>query len=331
VVFIATPDPATALGPGRSHGRGSRVVTSSGLVHDALFYEDESEYVAGIRELGHAALAAGEPLLIAVPGRKVDILRAVFADAGDRVEFADMSEAGRNPARILPVIRSFIDSHADRPVRLVGEPIWAGRAPSEIVEAVRHEALINAAFADTAAHIVCPYDAGALGPGVLDDARRTHPTLVCCGEHQPSSGYEDPLVVYAAADRPLAEPEAPAVQLSLARGLAELRRIAERWALEAGLESDRAAAFVLAANEAAANTLRHAGGNGVARLWQGDRALVCELSDKGRIDDPFVGRRVPPAAEEGGRGLWLINQLCDLVELRSGAGGTVVRLHMETV
>jgi anti-sigma regulatory factor (Ser/Thr protein kinase) len=30
----------------------------------------------------------------------------------------------------------------------------------------------------------------------------------------------------------------------------------------------------------------------------------------------------------GGRGLWLANQLCDLVQIRSGARGTVVRLHM---
>ena len=29
----------------------------------------------------------------------------------------------------------------------------------------------------------------------------------------------------------------------------------------------------------------------------------------------------------GGRGVWLANQLCDLVQIRSGAAGTVVRLH----
>jgi hypothetical protein len=26
--------------------------------------------------------------------------------------------------------------------------------------------------------------------------------------------------------------------------------------------------------------------------------------------------------------LWLVNQVCDLVELRSGADGTTVRMHM---
>jgi hypothetical protein len=29
----------------------------------------------------------------------------------------------------------------------------------------------------------------------------------------------------------------------------------------------------------------------------------------------------------GGYGLWIANQMCELVQIRSGDGGTVVRLH----
>jgi hypothetical protein len=36
----------------------------------------------------------------------------------------------------------------------------------------------------------------------------------------------------------------------------------------------------------------------------------------------------PEPGELDGRGLWLANQLCDLVQIRSGAGGTRVRLQM---
>lgn len=36
----------------------------------------------------------------------------------------------------------------------------------------------------------------------------------------------------------------------------------------------------------------------------------------------------PTAEEIGGRGLWLVNHLCGLVQIRSSAGGTVVRLHL---
>jgi len=38
----------------------------------------------------------------------------------------------------------------------------------------------------------------------------------------------------------------------------------------------------------------------------------------GRIDDPLVGRQR----------LWIANQICDLVQIRSGESGTQVRLQM---
>ena len=45
-------------------------------------------------------------------------------------------------------------------------------------------------------------------------------------------------------------------------------------------------------------------------------------------DDPLVGRVKPVPTQVGGRGLWLANQFCDLVQIRSGDDGTAVRLQM---
>jgi len=59
-----------------------------------------------------------------------------------------------------------------------------------------------------------------------------------------------------------------------------------------------------------------------------DGDVVCEVTDGGRLDDPLAGRRTPAPSEPGGRGLWLMNQLCDLVELRATAAGVTLRLHM---
>ena len=42
--------------------------------------------------------------------------------------------------------------------------------------------------------------------------------------------------------------------------------------------------------------------------------------------DPLVGRRRP--AEATGLGLWVVHQVCDLVELRTGPAGTTIRTHM---
>jgi hypothetical protein len=61
-------------------------------------------------------------------------------------------------------------------------------------------------------------------------------------------------------------------------------------------------------------------------LGEGDD-IVVEVADAGVIEQPLVGRLRPTVEQEGGRGLWIANQLCDLVQVRSGAEGTVVRLR----
>jgi hypothetical protein len=58
--------------------------------------------------------------------------------------------------------------------------------------------------------------------------------------------------------------------------------------------------------------------------------VICEVSDNGRIGQPLVGRQLPADDSVGGRGLWMANQLCDLVQIRTFADGSVVRLHMAT-
>ena len=85
--------------------------------------------------------------------------------------------------------------------------------------------------------------------------------------------------------------------------------------------------LVLCVDEIAANSLIHGGGAGVLRIWREPAALVCEVSDGGTIADPLIGREAPSLERLGGRGVWLANQLCDLVQIRSGAAGTIIRLH----
>jgi anti-sigma regulatory factor (Ser/Thr protein kinase) len=90
----------------------------------------------------------------------------------------------------------------------------------------------------------------------------------------------------------------------------------------------RAGDLVLIVNEVATNSVRHGGGSGVLRVWEESSWLICEVSDAGRIEDPLVGREKPWAGSGSGFGLWLANQLCDLVQIRTFASGSVVRLHV---
>jgi anti-sigma regulatory factor (Ser/Thr protein kinase) len=111
--------------------------------------------------------------------------------------------------------------------------------------------------------------------------------------------------------------------------LSEVRVLAETQARRAGLAEDRIADFVIAVSEIAANTVRHARTQGSIDIWVDAGEIICEMRDGGVIADSASAGRQPPAADaSGGHGLWLVYQICDKVELRSGTGGTTIRLHM---
>ena len=276
----------------------------SHLHHEAFLYDGVEDYIGGVRRLILDGLESGEPVLVAVPEPRLGLLRKSFGRFGGELRFLDMRQRGRNPGRILPLIHSLVDEHRGHRVCFIGESIWPERTPAAIVEGHRHEALVNLGLRGCDAHVVCPYDVGGLEWPVVSEALRTHPRILAGGEYRESKLFTDPLTMYAAADHPLTEPTAGTVLLDVAE-------------------------LVVAANEAVANTIRHAGGEGTARMWREDGSVVVEVADHGFIADPFVGRRLPDPLEESGRGVWLMHQLCDLVELRSSPdAGTVVRLHM---
>jgi anti-sigma regulatory factor (Ser/Thr protein kinase) len=99
-------------------------------------------------------------------------------------------------------------------------------------------------------------------------------------------------------------------------------------AAAAGLGARRIADLAFSVNEVASNSVRHGGGAGTVRFWSGGSGVVCEVRDGGRFDRPLAGRKRPVSDQVGGWGLWLANQLCELVEVRSLPEGTAVRLHV---
>jgi anti-sigma regulatory factor (Ser/Thr protein kinase) len=302
--------------------------------HEAFLYAGEGEFIGGVIPFIHAALAADEPVLVVVDDAKIGLLRSELAADAAAVEFADMSEIGANPARIIPAWRQFLDTRQAGGKRVwgVGEPIWAGRSDAELVEAQRHESLLNLAFADAGPlSLLCPYDTEALAPGVIAGAHRSHPTVVHGDERHSSHAYCGLEAAAAPFSEPMPEPRVPFRELAFGgEELADVRRFVARRAQVAGLAATRGEDLVLAINEVATNSVRHGGGGGTLRTWQEDAALICEIRDRGRLDDPLAGRRRPHGGQIGGYGLWLANQVCDLVQLRSYADGCAVRVHMHT-
>jgi anti-sigma regulatory factor (Ser/Thr protein kinase) len=299
-----------------------------GLSHLALFYSSTREYLTGVLTHLQTSLRRAEPSLVAVPAPKADLLRDRLSGESAGVLFADMTELGRNPARIIPTVRAFIDDHPGQRVSYVSEPIWAARSAEELREATRHDALINLAFSGTAATILCPYDTAALAPSVVADARRTHPALLQRGRRHASPEYAGPAILPPECERPLPPPPADAESLIYVNDLRAARGLVIGHAARTGATEDAIADLVLAVGEIAANTLRHAGGTGTLHIWHTADEILCQLDDRGLIADPLAGRLCPAPDAPGGHGLWLVNQICDLVELRSGRAGTSIRLHM---
>jgi anti-sigma regulatory factor (Ser/Thr protein kinase) len=302
--------------------------------HDAVFYDGTEDFVGQLVPFIRGGVDAGEPVLVVVSAAKIDLLRDELDGAGDRVRFADMATVGTNPARIIPAWRAFVDEHraAGRPFRGVGEPIWAARSRDELDECERHEALLNVAFDGSPAWwLACPYDSEALPDPVLEEAERTHPFVVHEGVRRPSASYLGVDGATQPYDRAL--PPAPADAATSRfdhsrESLHELRATVARRARAAGLDEARTDDLVLAVSEVATNSIRHGGGSGVLRTWVEDRTVICEVGDAGRITDPLVGRGRPAPDLGSGYGLWLANNLCDLVQIRTYGEGSVVRLHV---
>ena len=299
----------------------------AGFQHQALIYEGATEYQEGIVPFLRAALAAGQPALVAVRREQAELLRDELGREARMVRFVAVEEVARNPAGIIPLWRDFVDESPGRAVRGVSELVWPQRTPAEIEECHRHEALLNLAFAEGRSwSLLCPYDACSLRDEELERAASTHTVISREGRTEQSAAFDPaPDCLSGELPPPTVRPDALSFGLS---ELAEVRRRVAAAGERAGMGPRAVADLVTATSELAANSVMHGGGTGTLRLWRENGTLVAEVEDEGRIEEQLVGRLRPSIMQEGGRGLWLTNQLCDLVQIRSGEAGTVVRLHV---
>jgi anti-sigma regulatory factor (Ser/Thr protein kinase) len=131
-----------------------------------------------------------------------------------------------------------------------------------------------------------------------------------------------------AFDGELASPAGDVKEMCFAAAeLGALRRLLAAWAAHERLAAEPTEELVLAVNELATNSVRYGGGSGTMLLWRERDTLLCEIRDLGYIEDPLLGRTRPAPEDPSGRGIWLVHQLCDVVQIHSAPGGTAVRVH----
>jgi anti-sigma regulatory factor (Ser/Thr protein kinase) len=309
---------------------GSARQALPGVWHAALPYRTSGELEAAACEFAADAARTGAALFIACDSPSLGPIRAQLSNVGDHVTWTDVPGPGANPGQLIYAINRFAAEHPGRPAWCLQEAAWPSRTDDELWEVIRYEALLNLALG-TQVRVMCPYYAG-LPPEVISCAQVTHPLTATDGRWRPSPGYRHqhaPFTIPSACDQPLPPPQEGAQVISFRHDLAGVRGMVSAEARAAGLSPSRASDLLLAIGELIANTLAHTSGPGALTMWATGDAVVCQVSDGGHITDPLAGQLRPgPAQEGGGRGLWVVHQVCDLVQVRSSPAGTTIRVHM---
>jgi anti-sigma regulatory factor (Ser/Thr protein kinase) len=314
---------------------GNEAARTPAVRHRALLAGSPDEVDEGVAAFVAEGVDAGAGLLLAMSDGARARLRALVGPALDEAAVLETARLYSSPAWTLARLRREIEGRtaAGRPLRIVGAPDWFDRPVAEREVWMSADAVANVAFTPSAAapvELLCAYDTSAAPPDVVTAVPRTHPEVVEAGRTSRSGAYTDPaLYCTRHRDRPLPPlPEPVEVHEFDAATLAPLRRAVADAASAADVDPRRVPEVVLVVNEAATNSVRHAGGSGIVRLAVTPEHLVCDVVDTGVITAPFAGLLPPERTGDGGYGLWLVHQLCDLVQVRSGPAGTTMRMHV---
>ncbi|GLY77306.1 sensor histidine kinase [Actinoallomurus iriomotensis] len=301
------------------------------LLHRAMVYADERAFLDATIPFLHEGLVAGEVVLAVAPASSLDLLRRTLG-TGD-VEFRDAACWYAQPTRTIAAYSSFIDHNPGRRLRVLAEPGWEGGTPAEISEWTRYESIVNQAFAQVDASVLCLYDARGTAADVLDGALRTHPELLGDSGPHANAAYTDPATVYAEIDgRPLppVPPDAYAMPVDDI-DLRRLRAFIGDHAGRHGISSARLHDLLVATTEVATNAIRHGLPPVTCRTWADNGDVVVDVTDGGHwTPEGLPGFLPPDPFVRAGFGLWGVRMLCPLVQLRTGPGGTDIRLRVRT-
>jgi anti-sigma regulatory factor (Ser/Thr protein kinase) len=273
-----------------------------------------------------AAVDRDEQVMFLLSAARGDAVRDTLGDRLRDITYVDMDEHGRNPARLCTLLDGFRSSANGRRCVGVQEPVLGDQPAATLEESRFGESVLNSpALQSWNVALLCLYDTSGLDEAGLTRMRESHPSV---------HGEEDNPVYDPGLAGSLFAEALPGVP-SEAQGCDVLDRAGVGAAREfvrsrAGdLTADRREDLVLAANEVMVNSLQHGGGQCRLAVWTEDGSVVCDVQDAGHIADPLVGRLRPRPDSSTGRGLWLANHLCDLVQIRSSQAGTTVRLRIE--
>jgi len=292
--------------------------------HKAVPYQGQHAFLSCCSAMADRAANDDEQLMFVVSAAKVDALRGTLGGQPGDITYLEADEHVRNPARLLTLLDGFRSGGRDRRCVSVHEPVLAGTS-AKLAETRLGESVLNSpALQSWNLAVLCMYDTADLDEAAHTEMRRSHPSV--SGEAV-NPAYEPELAGAMFAEA-LPDPPPYARNHDVHnRHLVPAREFVRTHAGD--LAPDRREDLVLAADEIITNSVKHGGGRCRVAMWDENGSVVCDVQDEGHITDPMVGRLAPTVESPAGRGLWIANHLCDLVQIRSSQAGTTVRLRVD--
>ncbi len=303
------------------------------FMHQAAIYGSDEEFLAMAVPFIEDGLARKEPVLAATTATNIDLLSDALGARADDVEYANTSSFGRSPAQRVAGLHRYwkrcSSASATGHVRILVEPLSFRRSRREVLGLKRLEAGLNTILADTNIWMICPYDTRVLESTIVADVLRTHPAHVEGSEISASPEFVEPQEFARSCDAdPLPAPPADAAMLPFTGDLSSVRRFAAIYADTCDLTGEALALWTVAVEEIAGYVLSHGSGCAAIRVWEQRESIVCEVHDPGgSLTDRFIGYRPPSARTNARRRALARAQVCDHVDIRSGATGYTLRLH----
>lgn len=292
--------------------------------HVAVPYEGRQQFLSCCAAMADRAVAHDEQLMFLLPAGKVDALRGTLDGHPTDIAYLDVDEHVRNPGRFVTLLDGFRAGAGGRRCVSVHEPALDGTSASAAESRLGESLLNSPALQSWNLAVLCLYDTDRLDAAARTEMHRSHPAVIGEGDNPT---YEPELASTLFAER---LPDVPADAASLevrGRHVAPAREFVRGNAGD--LAPERREDLVLAASEVITNSVKHGGGRCLVAMWDEDDSVVCDMRDAGHIADPLVGRLLPAPDATAGRGLWLANHICDLVQIRSSQAGTTVRLRID--
>jgi AcrR family transcriptional regulator len=298
--------------------------TETRLVHEALVYSSDEEFVERVVPFLHDGLAASDPTTVVLTPSKSALLREALGQDAQRVSFADATTMYRRPAATIAEYRRYLDTELTRPgvdsVRVIAE-IPLELTGEEYAEWMRYESMFNRGFAGYPLWVVCGYDTRARPEQIVDEALRTHPIVSTRGSRNTNADYVE-------TDKFLGPPVRregeradfgvnPLSRLTVAKesDLDQVYRVVAAAARAAGLAPSIVDDVTLAAAELARDALRGGDGETSVQVTRDGAQWHCDVTDRDSTET---------TSDE--IGLSIARLISERVELTSGAGAHTVRM-----